>query len=314
MYTRFDNPEAIWAKSHAFFESSSTDNQALNKSNLSAMLTRDEEWVQRYVFGKRTQGAGAIHRISPLSILLVDQEWIKKNLLQKAVLSRVLDHGSTSPTCCLWWATIKGMHICYREYYAPDRVISYHRKAIAELSAGEYYSQNYADPSIFHREMEKYGGFWTVADEYRDENVYHLTPGDAPPIYFNPADNNEFATRNRINEMLSVTPGQFHPVTHESPAPQIYYCKKWEGNPYGADFAIAQLAAQKKLLLDTINGKPVYSDERDDKVADHAYDPTRYHVSMHLGMPKDFRPQPKATSFLGVVRRIKAMKQLGLIQ
>jgi hypothetical protein len=313
IYQRYDDATKPWASSHAFFESSSTDNTALNKETLSAMMSRDEEWIQRYVYGKRTQGAGAIHRISPLSILDVDEDWIRFNLIKKANLSRVLDHGSSSPTCCTWWASINGAHYGYREYYKPDAVISVHRKNIATLSGDEYYTMNVSDPSMFKEDMQKYGGFWTVAKEYADSNVYCDTPDDAPPIYWNPADNNEFATRNRINELLAVTAGNIHPITKESPAPGLYFCRKSEANPHGMDFTIAQTASQKKKLLDTINGKPVYCDDRDDKVTDHAYDTVRYKISQHIGMPKVEIQKPKHNSFRSIQNRIKALRKLGVI-
>lgn len=328
LYSTFDTPKSAVVEetdsylykrthSHAFFESSSVLNEALNQENLETLQSRDDEWTERFVKGKRTQGSGAIHRIDKLSILEVDDEWIKNNILRKAALYRVLDHGASAPTCCTWWGNINGVHIAYREYYRPDAIISEHRKAINELSAGEFYQDNWADPAIFKKSMEKYGGFWSVADEYADQQVYLDVEGDAPPIFWNPADNNEYATRNRINEYLRVSPMVRHPVTGEHGAPQFYYCKKWSGNPYGCHHLIQQTAAQKKKLIGTVNGKNIYSDDRDDSIADHAYDTERYYAAMHssgLAIPeRKASPGSFKSKQKNLKDRIRTLQQAGMI-
>jgi hypothetical protein len=188
-----------------------------------------------------------------------------------------LDHGDASPTCCLWFGVLNNCYICYREYYVPNQVISYHRKAISDLSEGEVYSANYADPQIFKRTAQKQGGFWSVADEYMDRSL------DSPPLTWIPADNNEFATRNRVNEFLGASKSYKHPITSESPAPRIYFIKRSVEYPNGAYNAISELQSQRRKLLGYTDGKAIYCDEREESVADHAYDPLRYFVAMHSG-------------------------------
>ena len=197
-------------------------------------------------------------------------EWA--DIKRKGNLFRVFDHGDASPTCCLWVAAYNGVYIFYREYYVPNQVISYHRKSIFELSEGESYSGNYSDPSIFNKASQKQGGFWSVADEYLTNDI------KAPSIAWIPADNNEFATRNRINELLRS--GNFkHPITGEA-GPGIYFIKKSQEWPSGCFHSINQLQAQRRKLLGYIDGKSVYTDDREE-VVDHAYDPIRYFVAMH---------------------------------
>ena len=296
-----------WRDTNDYVWSSSRDNKALPPENLANMLTRDPEWVERYVDGKIGQGEGAIHRVHDDSIVEVTPEFVA-NLRKKASLMRILDHGASAPTCCLWFASHKGFYYCYQEYYMPDSVISVHRQNITDLSycatndSWDYYSQNLADPKIFHKESEKYGGFWTTADEYRDSNL------DTPSISWFPADNNEFATRNRINELLKWHPDLVNPITGRQGSPKIFFIKKTDDNPNGCYHAIRQLKSQKKLLLDTINGKNIYSDERDDKVPDHAYDCIRYFCASHLSSPKDDIRRPSEKSFAGVRMRIKALR------
>jgi hypothetical protein len=296
----------LYKDTHEYFESPSFENKALPPETLQTMLTRDPEWVKRYVYGKVSRGEGAIHSVSPDSILHVDQDWIK-HFIKDASLMRVLDHGASSPTCCTWWAIKKGIYLCYREYYQGNKVVSYHRKSIAELSDDELYSQNIADPAIFKITQEKHGGFWTTAMEYLDSsNIF-----DSPPIVWAPADNNELATRNRINELLRISPEIEHPVTKTRGAPRIYFCKKSDGNPTGCDFTIRETNSQKKKLLAEINGRKIYSDEREDSIADHAYDTVRYHCATHLMQRSEPAPKYKPNSFMAVRNRIKALGILG---
>jgi hypothetical protein len=296
---------------HAYFQSASSENKALPTENLNTMLTRDEEWVKRFVYGEFSKGAGAIHTISPMSILETDPESQSEykidskfidQMLKKGALSRTMDHGSTSPTCCTWWATYKGFYFCYREYYIPNQPISVHRQQISELSLDEYYVSNWADPAIFKKQLEKYGGFWTVADEYRDSRL------EAPPLNWLPADNNEFATRNRINELLHVNPDLEHPITGKKGCPKLFFIKRSSSYPSGCLNIIRETSSQKKKLLDTINGRPIYSDERESSISDHAYDTLRYFCASHLQQRAEPKPKAKPNSFVAMQRRIKALK------
>lgn len=299
-------------KTHAYFESASFDNKALPEENLKTMLTRDPEWVKRFVYGKFSKGEGAIHDIHISSLLetdpestspyKVDKEWLD-NILKKSTLTRVLDHGASSPTACLWFAGFKGIYLCYREYYVGNAVISQHRQAITDLSGDEYYSQNIADPSIFKKTQEKYGGFWSVADEYRDSRL------SGKPLVWVPGDNNEFATRNRINELLAIDPTVCHPVTDELGAPRLYFIRRSTTYPNGCSHLIKETSSQKKVLLDTVNGRPIYGDDREPQISDHSYDCLRYFCASHLGFKEEPKPKYKPNSFESTRRRISALKK-----
>lgn len=308
--------ETLWMQKEnsrvAFFESSALCNKAINKENLATLMARDQEFIDRFVHGKRGFGEGAIHNVRQESIISPSDPNFDKlieRIKRKAALVRTFDYGATSPSCMIWWAALDGIHIGFREYYMPDKVISFHRREIALLSGNEYYIGNYADPSIFARDQEKKGGRYSLADNYSDEDVYSLKPGDAPPILFTPADNNEFATRDRINELLIPSQRNIHPLTGLSPAPAIYFIQQdSELYPHGCFHLIRQTRAQKKMLLDTINGKSIYSDERDDTIEDHAYDNLRYYVSVHQNMPLEIERREDPNSFKAILKRIKARK------
>ncbi len=152
---------------------------------------------------------------------------------------------------------------------------------IHHLSDGEKYNGNYADPQIFKKTTQKYGGFWTVANDYTDYIGY--TPEErakAPSIGWQPADNNEMSCRDAVNELLQLDDSVYNPFTGLYGGPSIYFLKKHAVEyPYGCAMAIAQLQAAKRKKIGNINGEDIYSDERDD-TPDHSYDPIRYYAIM----------------------------------
>lgn len=253
-------------------------------------LAHDEEWTSKFVFGRWGSSGSAIHYLRKDSILEPNEELLEL-IKTKGNLFRILDHGDSAPTCVLWCAALNGVYIFYREYYVPSKVISYHRRAIHDLSKGEEYSANYADPQIFKKQAQKSGGFWSVADEYRDSEL------DAPELYWIPADNNEFATRNRINELLSPSLRFKHPISHISPAPGIYFLRATTTYQEGCKEAIRQIGSQRKKFLGTVDGKSIYADDRDDNITDHAYDCIRYFVAMHGVQPRKSERKPPRNSF-----------------
>jgi len=261
--------------SHGYIEAP-TDPNSYDPKTYEQMLKKDPEWVDRFIRGKWGTSEGAIHFVRGDSILHVNAKWTQE-LLKRSVLSRALDHGDSAPTCCGWSAYTQDKQIIvYREYYQPDKVISFHREAIVALSKGETYLASVADPSMWKKAPTKDGAFWTVASEYEDNSYGGNT------ISWQPADNNEYGTRNRINELLIPSSRFKHPLTGASPAPGLYFIARDDENPQGCEQIIAQTGAQRRKLIGNVNGKALYSDERDPGVVDHAYDVLRYKIAMHL--------------------------------
>jgi hypothetical protein len=287
---RYYHPDSPDRRPRHFYVEGEWDPNLGSRETYDNAVAKDPEWVNKYVRGQWGASAAQIHLIPPGCFLEYDPDLIAY-IKEKGNLFRSLDHGDSAPTCCLWFAALDGVFICYREYYVPSRVISYHRKAIVDLSEGEAYSGNYADPAIFKKTAQKDGGFWTVSDEYRSDDV------EGPPLIWIPADNNEFATRNRINELLLESLRFKNPVTKKTPAAGLYFIKSHPDYPYGCKESIRQISAQRKVLLGTIDGKSVYSDDRDENIPDHAYDPTRYFVAMHGSSPIKARKSPSRNSF-----------------
>ena len=288
---------------HIMFEAP-TDERLNDPKTYQQMLARDPEWVAKYVTGKWGASSAAIHFLRKECLLDYTPELIE-TIKRRGNLFRVLDHGESAPTCCLWVAALDGAYIFFREYYLANSTISNHRRNISDLSENEKYSGSYADPSIFKKESKPNGGYWCLADEYTTGAL------KAPKLSWSPADNNEFATRNRINEFLAPSPFVKHPITGISPAPSIYFIKQTPDYPFGISHAYRQLAAQRKVLLATVNGKNIYSDEREPSVEDHGYDCVRYIVAMHGNPLAAPRIAPPRNSF-GHFNRLRK-KQFALL-
>lgn len=286
IYRKF-HPNSIERRPKFFYVEGEWDRDLGSRETYEEALSHDPEWVDKYVRGQWGVSHAQIHRLWPESLLDYDEAFLER-IQKKGNLYRILDHGDASPTACLWLAVLDGNFIFYREYYIPAQPISFHRKSITELSGSEQYSGNYADPQIFKKTAQKDGGFWTTADEYLDPNL------KAPPLAWIPADNNEFATRNRINELLRPTGLRRHPITGESGGPGVYFVKKSEKYPNGCFHAIQELQSQRRKSLGYIDGKQIFCDDREDSIADHAYDCIRYAVAAHgLGKSTPKRKPPE---------------------
>lgn len=282
------HPQSLERREKYFYTEGEWDPTLGSIESYESALEKGGEYVDKYVRGQWGISNAQIHRLSNDSIIDYTPELFDK-IKKKANLFRVMDHGDASPTCVLWFAAIDGIYICYREYYVPNQIISYHRKAIQELSGDEIYTTNYADPSIFNKASQKNGGFWSISNEYLDPTI-----GTSKPIAWVAADNNEFATRNRINELLGK-----HQTSFLCPegGPALFFIKKSKEYPNGCFYAINEIQSQRRKLLGYVDGSAQYCDDRDDKVADHAYDPTRYFIAMHGSTRNEPKRPTKPNTF-----------------
>lgn len=287
IYRRF-HPDALEHQQrykplgYKLFHMPGRDNKYLPDWYKAEMEAKDATFKRRYWEGTWGIPEGAIHQVDKASLIQGDYElldWLRRTCR----LYRFLDHGDTSPTCCLWMAVDRdGNLFWYREYYQPNALVSTHRQNIAALSEGESYEWNQADPSIFAKIKSKISDTqvsarWSVADEYADV----LQQPKHTAIFWQPADNNELGTRNRINEYLHVDPGRIHPITKARGAPKMYFVQASDNYPQGCQHVIREIRAQRRVKLGTDLGKPVFTDERDPNIPDHAYDPLRYGVASH---------------------------------
>jgi hypothetical protein len=188
----------------------------------------------------------------------------------------------------------------YREYYAPDRLISDHRNNISTLSEGETYINNVADPSIFAPSMQKRGRRWSVAEEYAD----CIEQPKKTALFWSRGDNDELGTRNRINEMLKVDPDHINPFTGERGAPHVYFLVKSKDHPNGCAHILRELRSQRREKIGTDMGRPIFSDEREKSISDHSYDSFRYLVASRPPHAKALQAARNPQSFDAVSRRM----------
>lgn len=299
---------------YRMFHMPSLENRFLNEVNKQMLLAHDEAFLKRYVRGEWGLPEGAIHVIPNESLLQGTPELLDY-FRHSCTLYRTLDHGDSSPTACVWWAVDRdGNVFAYREYYLPNALISEHRQNITDLSQHERYSLSLADPSIFHRVQKlggapsdsnkERGGKWSVADEYSDTRyVKHNA------ITWSPADNNEMGTRNRINEHLRVDPHRVHPITRQKGSPRLFFVQASPEYPQGVVHVIRETRSQRRVKIGSDMGRPLFSDQRDDAVPDHAYDNLRYMIAARPSMPALSAATPSIKTFEGLARYAAQFKK-----
>lgn len=263
-----------YSDTHIMHQAVTSDNPALTPEYVSTLKKRGDTFYRRFFLGEWGISEGTIHEIPPTSILDNPPKEIIEQIIREGTKFRVMDHGMSAPTACLWFSIWRGFVFVYREYYAPGKLISEHRQKISDLSEDETYAASWADPSIFKKNTEKYGGFWTVADDYTDGRV------DAPTLHWSPADNDERRCRNAIDEMLVTQEYLVHPVTGENNCARIFFIKRSIDSPNGCAHVISETRAARRVQVETIQGEATFSDARVKGVPDHAYDCLRYFGSM----------------------------------
>lgn len=265
---------------------STLENKFLTKSQKAILLSKDEMYQRRFVRGEWGIPEGQIHDI-PKSALIPGTRDVVQRLQTTCRLHRALDYGDTSPTACLWAAVNDDQDVFFfREYYVPNKLVSEHRENIFSLSKmpngeQERYGMQVADPSIFHP-MQAKGVHWSLSQEYSDRKITN-----APPIYWSKGDKDEFGTRDRISELMRPIGPRKHPLTGEMGMwPRLFYVTRTSDWPQGIDHLMRETKAQKRVRIGTDGGKPIFSDERDDSIADHLYDCCRYLIAAGISKPK----------------------------
>lgn len=280
---------------YRMFHMPSLENQFLTTTNRTFLLAHDEAFIRRNVQGLWGSPEGAIHFVHKLSEVEGSPELLAY-FREHCTLFRTMDYGDSAPTAVGWWAVDRNGNVfLFREYYLGNKTISVHRANIAALSAYEDYDLELADPSIFHKMPSKQGGRWCVADEYAEV----LEQPRETAIFWSPADNNELGTRNRINEYLRVDKDRIHPITKQPGSPRLFFVKATDTYPQGVKYALQQVRSQQRVKIGTELGKPIFSDERDPDIVDHAYDIVRYFIASRPPAPPLITPEESVRTFSG---------------
>ena len=300
--------------SHVMHQAESTTNIALDDEVLRTYHQRSKSFIRRFVKGEWGILEGYVHQIDPLSLLDNPDKSLIETALRDGKKYRVLDHGTSAPTCCLWFVVYKEWTFCYREYYKPNDIISNHRQAINRLSRDERYAANFIDPACNRKELqgEHKDRAYSVIDAYAnpDKNADNYSPG----ITFLPADNNELVTRDRVDELLKIDVNVSHPVTGEKGAPRLYFIRRSDEYPEACSYAIKETKLQRKVKIDEKQGEPVFGDERETgpRYPDHAYDCVRYFCGTYAKYHEKKVLTVHENSFYAARRRvIRARRSVG---
>lgn len=282
------------AEGYRYIRADSRTNRFASRANITKLLSKDPEFVRRFVEGRWSNPEGAVFDVTPMSILDPHEDLVKR-ILQHMNLHRSMDHGDSNPTCVLWEASDHDGNIfVYREFYLANSLVSDSRRMVWEMSQQDIpersiylhprYKSNVADPSIFGMSRGRTANAaptWSIADEWTDCKIM---PRDTA-VFWTPAPiprseglSYELITRSRLKEYLRVDPHHRHPVTGQLGAPRIYFIRKTEDYPQGCDNVIKELRGQRRVKIGEREGRAVYSEERDDTIVDHAYDTLKYHV------------------------------------
>ena len=333
IYRRFHEDSELhqkkYSKKYKMFTAITTA-ATMDEENLAEHMDNDQEWVDRFVFGKWGIPGGQIHRLTDENILSLSPSYVEKHsgsvlinqafidkIIEKGVIMRAGDHGDSSPTSCLWFSHWQGDHYCFLEYCQPDKLISYHRQQIHDLSANMYVSKSVMDPAIEKKSMQKNNKRWSVFDEYKDKNIIAVEGKNrkmvaVPPIVWEMADNNEMVTRNRISELLRPSSGHRHPVTGKINSPKMYFIIRTPEYPNGCINVIQETRAQRRTKIGTIDGRDIFSEERDPKIVDHAYDCLRYYTAEHGRSGEEKSRELPTYSFGNMRNELKALKLYGV--
>ena len=326
LWRRFHPDSSEWqntyrAQGYRMIEVSTYDNKYATRQNIVQMEAQDETWKRRFLYGQWGIPEGQIHQVTAASII-EPTPVVLHHVMQRCTLHRAMDHGDSAPTCVLWYGVDgDGNIFVYREYYMPNQLISRHRESVAALSKYERYVFQLADPSIFGPSMQKHNQRWSVAEEWAD--CVHFPRETA--VFWDKGDNDELGTRNRISEYLKpqglwryddkgelVEVPRIHPITKEKGKwPRIYFVRKTLDYPNGCDQVIRQTRSARRMKLGTDNGRAIFSDERDSKLPDHAYDPLRYAMASQPPLPHSVPKKYAENSFFGRRDMAIRMKKRG---
>ena len=167
-------PRDLPCATRRFFHGTTLDNKHnLAPRYLSVLLSHPMSWQQRFIYATMEGGEG---RLLPDPVVVPHFDppphWPKW---------RALDHALNSPACCVWLTVnvdgipFKGVSpdsaYAYREYWAPERSIDQHTRAIMDLSGSEKYMGDVMDRSAFQMTQSRQNGIRaSIADLYFEES------------------------------------------------------------------------------------------------------------------------------------------------
>lgn len=203
------NEEGTLNKDYYIVNSSTADNPYNPPDYLQSLIgAYPEEMQKRYIEGRWDAVENMIYTEFDRRIHVVHPFTPPKNWEYIVAL----DHGMTNPTAALLACLdFDGNIFIIDEYYCPG-IVSDHARAVHKMTAPYEISFWLIDPATQAKTREKEGQLWSVLEEYQDHG-----------LYFTPANNEKLAGINRVKEFLRPQVHRRHPVTHNTPAPKLYF-------------------------------------------------------------------------------------------
>jgi hypothetical protein len=172
------NPEPGWVKDrfvdqrlpdHEFIPALPKDNPHLPKG-YDYGLRKDwpEEWTKRYLDGSWDTFSGQIYKEFDRNRHIFGDELEISPYYDHF---RVIDHGYTNPTCCIWAALdFDGRILVYDEHYQAGLTIA-ENAAIIKAKYPKFRGLTLCDPSMTAQHSQRAGKTWSYMDEYRDNKI-----------------------------------------------------------------------------------------------------------------------------------------------
>ena len=237
------NPEPGWVKKrfadrlhdplplHAFIPALPKDNPHLPKGYIDDLrLTNPESWVTRFVDGDWSAFSGQIYTSFDRNVHVFNGDRLLPALTafsrpyrlgydgSKIVIDKVwraIDHGSSHPTVCLWFAQDRNDNVyIFHEYYQTGITSMHCNNIIGEtkkLGLSDKVSYTLLPHDTRSGRQEKDGMQWSVWQEYCSHDIACTL-----------ADNSVAAGIQRMFTRLRVDENRINPFTGESGSPSIF--------------------------------------------------------------------------------------------
>ena len=166
VYDRFVNPKTR-RPNHHFIQSLWSDNPFMPQSYWDDLIANLPDKVKRAMI----DGDWSVFEGQYFTNLDEDVHYIPRKIFDKRWRRfRVIDWGYNHPCVCIWCTVSPdGVMYVYREHSVAHQTAEWHKRVIAEMSAGEEYDYTVVDPSL-DRHDGSFSGNKTALEIFNDPN------------------------------------------------------------------------------------------------------------------------------------------------
>jgi hypothetical protein len=102
-----------------------------------------------------------------------------------------------------------------------------------------------------------------------------------------------------------------HPTLKTKGSPRLFFIARSDTHPNGCFHLLKEMRSQRREKIGSEAGKPIFSDERDDNISDHAYDCARYFIASRPAVAHGVTPGLNPRSFKAVREGYLKFKRKG---